>query len=179
MALITRLNRLFQADMHALLDRIEEPQAVLRQAIREMEQALAEDRRRAALLRREARRVADREAELAAAADELDTSLDLCLEAGDDELARPVVRRTLENRRLRAVLGRKRTELEREAADLETRLDARAGELERIRREAEFAVGEDPDRPPAEALWETDRMPIGNQEVEVALLREKRARSGS
>jgi phage shock protein A len=45
MALITRLSRLFQADMHAVLDKIEEPELLLRQAIREMEEFIATDER--------------------------------------------------------------------------------------------------------------------------------------
>ena len=40
MALVTRLSRLFQADFHAVLDRIEEPDLQLRQAVREMQFAL-------------------------------------------------------------------------------------------------------------------------------------------
>ncbi|MFV2090729.1 MAG: PspA/IM30 family protein, partial [Pseudomonadales bacterium] len=36
MVLITRISRLFTADVHAVLDRIEEPEVVLKQAIREM-----------------------------------------------------------------------------------------------------------------------------------------------
>ena len=40
MALINRFSRLFTADMHAVLDRIEEPDALLKQAVREMEEEL-------------------------------------------------------------------------------------------------------------------------------------------
>ena len=40
MALITRISRLFKADFHAVLDQIEEPEQLLRQAIREMEDDL-------------------------------------------------------------------------------------------------------------------------------------------
>lgn len=36
MALINRATRLFRADLHAVLDRIEEPDILLRQAVREM-----------------------------------------------------------------------------------------------------------------------------------------------
>ena len=43
MALITRISRLFQADLHAVLDRIEEPDLLLRQAVREMQDDLARD----------------------------------------------------------------------------------------------------------------------------------------
>ena len=41
MTLINRLSRLFKADVHAMLDRIEEPPLLLQQALRDMAQALA------------------------------------------------------------------------------------------------------------------------------------------
>ena len=41
MELINRIARLFKADFHAVLDQIEEPEALLRQAIRDMEDELA------------------------------------------------------------------------------------------------------------------------------------------
>ena len=43
MALITRVARLFRADLHAVLDRIEEPDVLLKQAVREMEEELASE----------------------------------------------------------------------------------------------------------------------------------------
>ena len=45
MALITRFSRLFRADLHAVLDRIEEPDVILRQAVREMEEVPLQTRR--------------------------------------------------------------------------------------------------------------------------------------
>ena len=43
MALIKRVARLFQSDMHAVLDRIEDPESLLKQSIREMEEDLRRD----------------------------------------------------------------------------------------------------------------------------------------
>ena len=40
MPILNRVKRLFQADVHAILDAIEEPEAVLKQAIREMQENL-------------------------------------------------------------------------------------------------------------------------------------------
>ena len=45
-ALINRVTKLFQADINAVLDRIEEPEVVLKQALREMEESLAAEERR-------------------------------------------------------------------------------------------------------------------------------------
>ena len=41
MPLVDRVARLFRADLHAVMDRIEEPDVLLRQALREMEEELA------------------------------------------------------------------------------------------------------------------------------------------
>ncbi|MGH8477659.1 MAG: PspA/IM30 family protein, partial [Methylococcales bacterium] len=43
MTLIDRITRLFRADIHDLLDRIEDPSIVLKQAVRDMEQELSQD----------------------------------------------------------------------------------------------------------------------------------------
>ena len=46
MPIINRISRLFTADLHAVLDRIEEPEALLKQAIREMEEEAAASEQR-------------------------------------------------------------------------------------------------------------------------------------
>ena len=53
MALVNRISRLFSADFHAVLDRIEEPDLLLRQAIREMEEELAKSEQRIRCLERD------------------------------------------------------------------------------------------------------------------------------
>ncbi|MGH8626524.1 MAG: PspA/IM30 family protein [Gammaproteobacteria bacterium] len=55
MALITRVARLFRSDLHVVLDRVEEPEVLLRQAIREMEEELSSDEQRIKLMRHEQR----------------------------------------------------------------------------------------------------------------------------
>ena len=64
MALITRLSRLMRADLHAVLDRVEEPEVLLRQALREMQEELARDQQRQRLLGRERDQLDARAAEL-------------------------------------------------------------------------------------------------------------------
>ena len=57
MVLITRLARLFRADVHAVLDRIEEPLLLLQQAVREMEADLADNEKQLKLLHFESLRL--------------------------------------------------------------------------------------------------------------------------
>ena len=72
MALVTRLSRLFQADFHAVLDRIEEPDLQLKQAVREMQFALDQDQQRLKLLQHEAVQI--NKATAAAAARQMSSS---------------------------------------------------------------------------------------------------------
>ncbi len=78
MALVTRLTRLFQADFHAVLDRIEEPELQLRQAVREMQFALEQDRQRGAFAARGKQLGKRRHTGRLKA---LDQELDICLAA--------------------------------------------------------------------------------------------------
>ena len=43
MALINRVSRLFKADFHAVLDQLEEPEQILKQAIRDMEDDMQDE----------------------------------------------------------------------------------------------------------------------------------------
>ena len=95
MALVTRLSRLFQADFHAVLDRIEEPDLQLRQAVREMQFALDQDQQRLKLLQHEATQVDKATVDAAANLKNFNEELDICLAAKKDDLARDLIRRKL------------------------------------------------------------------------------------
>ncbi|MDF1529748.1 MAG: PspA/IM30 family protein, partial [Sedimenticola sp.] len=96
MALITRVSRLFRADMHAVLDRIEEPDLLLKQAIREMEAAYSEDEQRSRLLKHELGQLESRQQSCNKKLDTLAVELDICFHSGKEELARELIRRQLE-----------------------------------------------------------------------------------
>ncbi|ABC27833.1 hypothetical protein HCH_00945 [Hahella chejuensis KCTC 2396] len=96
MALITRLTRLFKADMHAVLDRLEEPDALLRQAIREMEEEVSQNARRLQAKEFEIQQVNGRVKEVEKSLGGLEGQLDLCFEAQNEKLARNLLRRKLE-----------------------------------------------------------------------------------
>ena len=98
MALMTRMTRLFRADAHAVLDRLEEPVALLRQAVREMEAALEADEHARRQLDRQHSQVLARQAELARGIENTNQELDVCFEAGNEKLARTLLRRRLERR---------------------------------------------------------------------------------
>ena len=180
MTLMTRISRLFRADMHAVLDSLEEPAALLHDAIREMDELLAQDERRLHKLERQQAELAAAAAECAAFDQRSEGELALCFEAGKDELARTLVRRRLENEQRLSLIAR-RTEAARAAAtETHTRLAAqrqRLGELRQLAAVSDAAQLREDAAQGAQA-WDTFA-PITDAAVEIAFLREKQMRSPS
>jgi len=100
MALINRISRLFTADLHAVLDRLEEPDALLKQAIREMEDELASGESRLRWLDHEHTQLSRQIDELGTALATVAQQLDVCFEGNEDALARTLIKRRLETQRL-------------------------------------------------------------------------------
>jgi phage shock protein A len=176
MALITRVSRLFQADLHAVLDRIEEPDVLLRQAVREMEEDLANDEQRMKLLRHEQQQVITRQADIERSLQEIDGELDLCFGSGKEDLARSLVRRKLEVLQFKKSLERKQQASDQALTTLKTRLEENRRELESMRQKMELLATEGKPEPMSDG-WLDSQVCVRDEEVEVAFLREKQQRS--
>jgi phage shock protein A len=174
MTLIHRVARLFTADLHAVLDRLEEPEALLKQAIRDMEELIVENEQRVLLLEHEEAELGRRSAAIAEALAGIDRELDLCLSRSEDVLARSLVRRKLEAERSVRALCTRREDVARSLIDARALLDEERRELDSVRQKAELVV---PVREGA-APFGMDQ-PISNEDVEIALLRERERRQPS
>ena len=182
MALITRISRLFTADLHAVLDRIEEPEALLRQAIREMEDELARTEQRIKWLQHEQDQLQGREGEIEESLQDLEEKLDVCFESDNEELARTLIKRKLEAQRVAKSVAAKRQVTAKSLAEQQAAVEENRARLESMRQKAELltedardgstATGDDPG-------WSVRELAVGDDEVEVALLREKQRRSRS
>jgi phage shock protein A len=177
MTLINRISRLFRADLHAVLDRIEEPDLLLHQAVREMEEDLGRDRRRLSLFDEARRALGARLAELEAGLTGLGEELDVCFAADKEDLARTLLRRRLEAERLRDLLVRKREVLDRDMARLQIRIDENATRLEAMRQKEELLTADEPAGTADLPRIEPD-LRVRDEDVEVAFLRERRRRAG-
>ena len=175
MALITRLSRLFRADMHAVLDRIEEPQQLLQQAIREMEEALHQEEQQLKLLEHEQGELRRRLQGLSQGLEKSEEELDLCFESNREELARNIIKRRLETERHGTLLAQKGEALAAQMTQLKPRIEQHRDELQGMRQKAEFLSSE---RGPA-ASGPGVEVVIRDDEVEVAFLREKQRRMPS
>ena len=176
MAVVSRLTQLFQADFHAVLDRIEEPDALLRQAVRDMEDALARDEQRVKHLHADRTQMTNRLDELQTSLARLDEELDVCFAADEDDLAKGVIRRQLETRNLGTILVRRKATIEEELGDLEARTAENRGRLESMRQKAEMLAENEPLGGPFDP---TPDVTVHADEVDVAYLREKQKRRAS
>ena len=179
MTLMMRITRLFKADIHELLDGLEEPEAVLKQAIRDMrheieqgEQILADLSRKEAKQQAVCQRLEDQMTEL-------EEQIEICFEADNEDLARSVIRKKLETeRRLRVA--------QQAAADLSARKDAHDNTLKEQKTQLQVIVDkmqtimetEAPGRDPTPVdTAESARFTVSDEEVEIAFVREKRQRA--
>lgn len=174
MALITRLARLFQADVHAVLDRIEEPLVLLQHAVREMEADLADDEKKLKLLNFESLRLAQRHEEINQGLGQLEDELTVCFDHGKDDLARALIRRKLEAEQAQKTTVRKQELLKQTLAVLETRITENRRSLDSMRQKAEL-LGEENGMREEDAA--TPDYKVREEDVEVAFLREKERRS--
>lgn len=183
MTLITRVTRLFRADFHAVLDRIEEPELLLRQAIREMEDELARQEQTIRLAAHEEGEYAARQDRLDGRLREIEEEMDLCFSSGKEDLARGLVKRKLETQRLGRHLAARREALRNTLARRESALAENRAALDGLRQKAELVAVRAPaggNRDEADVADLSDReSPVTGEEVEVAFLREKQARSRS
>ncbi|MBI2801588.1 MAG: PspA/IM30 family protein [Gammaproteobacteria bacterium] len=178
MALLRRLTRLFRADLHAVLDRIEEPVALLRQAVREMEDALREDEQRAKFLTHEQSELATRSAEAERMLSELETKLDLCFDADETDLARSLVKRKLELEGARVRHGNRHAGLSKQLVELQTRIANHRDRLDGMRQKLDLLGEEEADRcePNFAGGVGVSECVVADDEIEIAWLQEKRRR---
>jgi len=184
MALINRISRLFKADFHAVLDQIEEPEQILKQAIRDMEDDLATTEQRITMCAHDQEALSIRRSELEDKLSEIDEQLDLCFESEKDDLAKNLIRKKLEAARLLKRLHAKHVANEKYLTGQRTMLDENRSTLEGLRQKAELFI----QHKPASAddgsefddiAWMARELSVSEDEIEVAFLREKSQRSAS
>ncbi len=178
MTLLTRISRLFRADFHALLDSLEEPDVLLRQSIREMEDEVLKDEQCEKLWIANLEHMAEKRAELEKALESIADELDVCLAANREPLARSLIRRRLENQGLLTILDQQSQTLTKSLADLRSRLQDQRVRLDELRQKAALF---DQECQPESAGWRSrsQDVAVSEEDIEIALLREKQRRVGS
>ena len=178
MALITRISRLFHADMHAVLDHIEEPDLLLKQAIREMSDSIAQDETRLKLLKHEQQQFSRQETELTESLTDLDQQLALCFKSNKEDLARTLIKRKLETQQTLKSLSHKIRDSKEAADKLTTQLVEQRSQLESMKQKATLFEQENSSTQPS-TQWNNPNTPIHADDIEVAFLHENQKWSAS
>jgi phage shock protein A len=181
MTLITRISRLFKADLHGILDGLEEPQEVIKQAIRDMEEDIAAQERRLEELRAIMQRLAREAQETTATMQEIESQIDICFAAENEALARNLIRKRLEMARRAKGIARAQEETQAQSDGLATRIATHKAQLASVVQKLRAYEETQPRNPwassPCAALQ--GGSVITDDEVEVAFLEEKRRWSGA
>lgn len=178
MALITRLSRLFQADFHAVLDRIEEPDIQLRQAIREMQIELQQNEQRLALMQHESEQLSDQATDSKNKITAFDEELDICFAAKKDDLARDLIKRKLETTRQIETAEKQIATIRSSTQKLESNIEEYRDQLENMNQKLELLVT-DINSHSSPGHLSAAGTGIRAEDIEIAFLREKQNRSAS
>ena len=177
MALLNRFSNLFTADMHAVLDRLEEPQVLLNHALREMRDEVAksaERLRRDELSREQLQHRAD---EATRALTDLDEQLDLCFASGEEALAKSLVKRKLGQISINKSLLDKLAQTNKTIEVARARHTEQLQTLESLQQKAELVTEQtNPIQDSSVTVLETG---ISDEDIAVAFLREKHQRTRS
>jgi phage shock protein A len=175
MALMNRFARLLRADVHAVLDRLEEPETLLRQSLREMEEEFAAAAQVLKARELELRQAQSRRCDIDAALGRIAGEFDLAFGAGNDALMRSLLRRRLEHDRLARHIDQRRTALEVDIAERRRVLDEQRQRLDALRQKAALFDVEPAAEVDAAAV--AGDFAVTDEDVELALLRERQQRS--
>lgn len=178
MALITRLSRLFHADVNAVLDQLEEPELLLKQAIREMEENLEQQKKHLKLLTIEQQHNNKYQQELTETVNELTQQISLCFNNDKEALAKKLIRRKLESQHCVDQLTKNSTFLDDQCTELRALLEQHYDQLKSMQQRAAIFNSHSTSGP----VNLTSNIPsfsVREEDVDVAFLDEKQKWSQS
>lgn len=177
MAIMTRLLRLWKADMHGVMDQLEDKALLLKQCLREMENSLRQKQARLEQLRRNLEQLANHQVQRVQEQERLDADIALALRKEKDEIARLLIRKRMLLAATGANLEGQRRHLEEESQRLAQTVAEQQGQYEQLKikaaahcRQAEQRAMDEPI-----SLWSESAgpPPVTEEEVELELMRRK------
>lgn len=179
MTLISRIERLFKADVHGVLDWLEDPEAVLKQSVRDMEAEIAQGEQRLVDLNRKADKLQAFVATVEAKRSELADQIDICFEEDNLELARRFIRKKLEAEKRLQTAANFVTDVVAKKEAQQQKLKQQSEQLEAIVEKMRLFVDNacEPTPQASGAAFESASMAVSDEEVEIAFLYEKRVRA--
>ncbi|WP_372680913.1 PspA/IM30 family protein [Desulfosarcina sp.] len=179
MGIMTRMLRLCKADVHGVMDQLEDKGLLLKQYLREMETSLGHKEQQAAALAQRIDRLTGLTARHVQEMDKLERDLDLALEKEKDDIARMLIRR---RRALDTATSRLTEQVEtmtQEKTRLAETLAGQRLQYDTLRAKADAYCSRAADRlletPPGRCAGTVYSIDPGDEEIELELLARKAA----
>ena len=96
MSILTRISRLFKADIHGILDNLEEPELILQQSVRDMQNEIDKAEIDITELDKQQVKQEQRQQSLKVHIEELQNQLQFCLQENNEPLGKSVIRKKLQ-----------------------------------------------------------------------------------
>ncbi len=178
MALITRLSRLFHADINAVLDQIEEPELLLKQAIREMAENLEQQQKHLKLLAIQQQQNNKQQQEITQTVSGLDQQISLCFDNNQETLTKKLIRRKLESQYCLSQLTKNGLSLEQRCTELKVLLEQDQDQLNSMQQKAAIFHSHATNST-ADSTPNMHSFSVHEEDVDVAFLDEKQKWSQS
>lgn len=179
MSLLHRITRLLKADIHGILDAIEEPDIMLKQAIREMQEEIDNSETQIKTLAKQLDGLSERKQDLLLMLDEIDMQIGLCFADNNDLLAKAALRKKMETEAVLQLIGSHQKSLLEEKSALATELAGRRCKLKSVIDRLTLLTGQNAED------WQTGIglnggsagcETVTQEDVELAFLKEKQKR---
>lgn len=177
MAIINRLVRLWKADLHGVMDQLEDKQLLLKQYLREMEASLDRKENRMAVVAQNCRQVKGDVRKRSLEIDHLEQDLDLAIHKEKDDIARMLIRKKRSQQETLKHLQAKSMIIEQERQQLAHTMERQRLQYGQLKIKADiFGRKMEPcldGNVPGEHGSSSDWREISDEEVELELLQRK------
>lgn len=171
MTILTRISRLFKADIHGILDSLEEPETILKQAVRDMQDEIGKASATIAAMTTQQERLIEKQQALTTTIQELEQRLHFCLAEKNEALAKTVIRKKLQAELSLNELARQIKSVDEERGQKIKEIDERKEKLQAISDKLVLFI-EQPEAGDSPSAFGTNTV-ITQDDVELAFLYEK------
>ncbi len=181
MSIMTRFVRLFQADVHGVMDSMEDKTLVLKQSLREMEAILDDQNRHLKKMKAERDAAAEELARYKKENDAAEADLEMAVQKERDDIARFLIRKQKNLLRHRDHLQSQLENLEAEIGKLKEEIEERRRQYDDLRLRAKTYLSRQDIRRQRTDDFDNgfpDAPGISDEEVELELLRRKERMEG-
>lgn len=177
MSISKRIIRLVKSDIHEILDCLEDPQAILSQAIRDMEDEIRNTQARLKSLESEEQKIATFISRLESSHAEAVAQISSCFDAENEVLVKTFIRKRLELEKRRKQLLETQSGIKKEVGEYQARLKEQEEKVTSIKEKQDLFTNFEKQSSASPAYEE--KWAVSEEQVELAILEERRKRSAT